>query len=152
MEQNYLVDIRMMLLLLLYIYWIDYPRRYWSFKLHYRLYLTLLPYCPYYLFHHTCGCITFVHLHKNQWTKLDHCVFHCIFLGYATNKKGYHCYNSTNKFTYLMIDVTFLEVEFFFTFHRNPLMIFKGRHRMKNNSGRVLRKLRKLIKNLDLAR
>ena len=32
------------------------------------------------------GCVAFVHLHKNQWTKLDPCAIRCIFLGYATNK------------------------------------------------------------------
>ena len=35
------------------------------------------------------GCVAFVHLYKNQRTKLDPCAVHCIFLGYATHKKRY---------------------------------------------------------------
>lgn len=30
------------------------------------------------------GCVTYVHLHKNQRTKLDPCAIRYIFLGYAT--------------------------------------------------------------------
>lgn len=39
------------------------------------------------------GCVTYVHLHKNQRTKLDPCVVRCIFLGYAAHKKGYRYYD-----------------------------------------------------------
>ena len=31
------------------------------------------------------GCVAFVHLHKNQRTKLDSCAVWCIFVGYATH-------------------------------------------------------------------
>lgn len=34
------------------------------------------------------GRVAFVHLHKNQRTKLDPCVIRCIFLGYGLHKKG----------------------------------------------------------------
>ena len=57
------------------------------------------------------GCVAFVHLHKNQRTKLDPCAVRCIFLGYATHKKGYRCYNPITKRT---MDVNFLESESFF--------------------------------------
>ncbi|PNX87893.1 hypothetical protein L195_g043993, partial [Trifolium pratense] len=60
------------------------------------------------------GCVAFVHLHKNQRTKLDPCALRCIFLGYATHQKGYHCYNPSTKRTYVTMDVTFLESETFF--------------------------------------
>ena len=33
------------------------------------------------------GCVAFVHLHKNQHTKLDPCVVRCLFLGYGLHKK-----------------------------------------------------------------
>ena len=33
------------------------------------------------------GCVAFVHLHKNQRTKLDPCVVWCLFLGYGLHKK-----------------------------------------------------------------
>ncbi|XP_059659238.1 uncharacterized protein LOC132306059 [Cornus florida] len=61
------------------------------------------------------GCLAYVHLHKNQRTKLDVCAVHCVFLGYATHKKGYRCYDPTTKCLYTMMDVTFLESETFFS-------------------------------------
>ena len=33
------------------------------------------------------GCVSFVHLHKNQCTKLDPCAVRCLFLGYGLHKK-----------------------------------------------------------------
>ena len=41
------------------------------------------------------GCVTYVHIHKNQRTKLDPCVVRCVFLGYVAHKKGYRCYDPT---------------------------------------------------------
>ena len=32
-------------------------------------------------------CVAFVHLHKNQRTKLDPCAIRCLFLGYGLHKK-----------------------------------------------------------------
>ncbi|RVW39236.1 Retrovirus-related Pol polyprotein from transposon TNT 1-94 [Vitis vinifera] len=61
------------------------------------------------------GCVAFVHLHKNQRTKLDSCAVWCIFVGYATRQKGYRCYHPTTKRTYVTMDVTFLESETFFS-------------------------------------
>ena len=39
------------------------------------------------------GCVAFVHLHKNQRTKLDPCAIRCLFLGYGLHKKGFRCYD-----------------------------------------------------------
>ena len=47
------------------------------------------------------GCIVFVHLPNHNRSKLDQKVFGCIvlaaekcvFIGYASNQKGYKCYN-----------------------------------------------------------
>jgi hypothetical protein len=60
------------------------------------------------------GCVAYVHLHKNQRTKLDPCVVRCIFLGYAQHKKGYRCYDPATRRLYVTMDVTFLETECFF--------------------------------------
>ncbi|KAJ7969169.1 Retrovirus-related Pol polyprotein from transposon TNT 1-94 [Quillaja saponaria] len=60
------------------------------------------------------GCVAYVHLHKNQRTKLDPCAMRCIFLGYATHQKGYRCYDPTTRHLYTTMDVTFLESETFF--------------------------------------
>ena len=42
-------------------------------------------------------CVAFVHLHKNQRTKLDPCVVRCLFLGYGLHKKGFRCYDPTTN-------------------------------------------------------
>ena len=60
------------------------------------------------------GCVTFIHIHKNQRTKLDPCVVRCLFLGYGVHKKGYRCYDPIAKRTYITMDVTFLESKIFF--------------------------------------
>lgn len=67
------------------------------------------------------GCVEFVHLHKNQRTKLDPCVVSCLFLGYGSHQKGYRCYDPTTRCTYVTMDVTILESETFFApFGSNP--------------------------------
>jgi len=60
------------------------------------------------------GCFVFVHLHKNQRTKLEPCAVKCLFLGYGLHKKGFRCYDPKTNRTYTTMDVTFLESEFFF--------------------------------------
>lgn len=55
------------------------------------------------------GCVAYVHLHKDQHTKLDPCVVRCIFLGYGSHQKGYRCYDLIHKCNYVTMDVTFLE-------------------------------------------
>ena len=60
------------------------------------------------------GCVAFVHLHKNQRTKLDPCVVRCLFLGYGLHKKGFRCYDPNTNRTYITMDVTFLESENFY--------------------------------------
>ena len=61
------------------------------------------------------GCVTYVHLHNNQRTKLDPCAVCCVFLGYAAHKKGYRCYDPATRRLYTTMDVTFIESENFFT-------------------------------------
>ncbi|KAL6321217.1 hypothetical protein AAG906_016251 [Vitis piasezkii] len=61
------------------------------------------------------GCVAFIHLHKNQCTKLDLCAVQCLFLGYGLHQKGYRCYDPSNHRTYVTMDVTFLESETFYS-------------------------------------
>jgi hypothetical protein len=46
------------------------------------------------------GCVAFVHLHKNQRTKLDPCAVRCLFLGYGLHKKRVSVLRSHHQ-TYL---------------------------------------------------
>lgn len=58
--------------------------------------------------------MAFIHLHKNQRTKLDPCAVRCLFLGYALHKKGYRCYDPTANRTNITMDVTLFESDTFF--------------------------------------
>jgi len=60
------------------------------------------------------GCVAFVHLHKNQRSKLDPCALRCLFLGYAVHQKGYRCYDPSTRRMYVTMDVTFVKSELFF--------------------------------------
>ena len=60
------------------------------------------------------GCICYVDIPDERRKKLDVKVDKCIFLGYATNSKGYKCYNPMTKAFYVSRDVTFDEVNSWF--------------------------------------
>jgi len=62
------------------------------------------------------GCVAFVHIHKHLRTKLEPCAVRCIFWGYGSNKKGFRCYDPKTKRLYITMDVTFLELEYFYPF------------------------------------
>ncbi|GJX61869.1 retrovirus-related pol polyprotein from transposon TNT 1-94 [Tanacetum coccineum] len=61
------------------------------------------------------GCVVFVHIPKHQRGKLDHCARKCVFLGYADYKKGYRCYDPLEKKVYISLDVSFRELDAYFT-------------------------------------
>ena len=61
------------------------------------------------------GCVTFVHLHKNQRTKLDPCALRCVFMGYGLHQKGYRCYHPSSRRMYTTMDVTFSESEMYYS-------------------------------------
>ena len=61
------------------------------------------------------GCVVFVHLYKNQRSKLDPCAVKCLFLGYGPTKKGYKCFDPINKRLYITMDATFIESEHFYS-------------------------------------
>jgi transposase InsO family protein len=63
------------------------------------------------------GCVAFVHIRKQNRTKLDSCAEKCIFLGFGTFQKGYKCYNPLTGKWYTSMDVMFNEREYFF---KNP--------------------------------
>ena len=57
------------------------------------------------------GCVAYVHLHKNQRTKLESCAPRYLVLGYAFHQKGYRCYDLIYGHMYITMDVTFVETE-----------------------------------------
>ncbi|XP_040362272.1 uncharacterized protein LOC112202395 [Rosa chinensis] len=55
------------------------------------------------------GCIAYVHLYKNQRSKLDARALKCVFVGYSSHQKGYKCYHPQSQKFYVTMDVTFSE-------------------------------------------
>ncbi|KAL5777605.1 hypothetical protein ACOSP7_010531 [Xanthoceras sorbifolium] len=55
------------------------------------------------------GCTVFVHISHHSRSKLDPRAEHCVFIGYASNKKGYRCYNPLTRKFFVSMDVSFLE-------------------------------------------
>ncbi|RVW13084.1 Retrovirus-related Pol polyprotein from transposon TNT 1-94 [Vitis vinifera] len=61
------------------------------------------------------GCVTFVHLHKHQRTKLTFLALQCVFVGYALHKKGYRCYHPPTQRMFITMDVVFHEDSMYFS-------------------------------------
>ena len=55
----------------------------------------------------------FVHIHSLFNGKLEPRTIKCIFISYASNKKGYHCYHPPNRKCFTSMDVTFDETKYF---------------------------------------
>ena len=60
------------------------------------------------------GCVAYVHLYKNQRTKLDTRALKCVFVGYGSQQKGYKCYHPPSQKFYVTMDVTFSENSCYF--------------------------------------
>ena len=56
------------------------------------------------------GCIIYVHIPYELWTKLDPKVEKCDFIGYPLEQKGYHCYNLVTHQIRVSRDVVFDEL------------------------------------------
>ena len=57
------------------------------------------------------GCIVYAHIPKSLRTKLDPCAKRCVFIGYSDLQKGYRCYDPHTKKLYVTLDVSFHELE-----------------------------------------
>ncbi|XP_026450554.1 uncharacterized protein LOC113350634 [Papaver somniferum] len=64
---------------------------------------------------HVFGCVSYVHLHKNQRDKLAPRALKCVFVGYAATKKGYRCYHPPTKRMFVTLDVVFHEDSLYFS-------------------------------------
>lgn len=63
---------------------------------------------------HVFGCVAFVHLHKQQMSKLEPRALRCVFVGYALNQKGYRYYHPPTKKLFVIVDVAFHENDIYF--------------------------------------
>ncbi|KAM1149971.1 hypothetical protein ACFX2B_030197 [Malus domestica] len=63
---------------------------------------------------HVFGCVAFVHLHKQYRSKLEPRALRCVFVGYASNQKGYCCYHPPIKKLFVTVDVAFHENDMHF--------------------------------------
>ncbi|KAL6208386.1 hypothetical protein ACLB2K_019336 [Fragaria x ananassa] len=57
------------------------------------------------------GCTVYVHIPKQQRSKLDPRERKCIFVGYAAFQKGYRCYDPLTDTMHVSLDVSFRESE-----------------------------------------
>ena len=64
------------------------------------------------------GCTVFVRI-PNNTSKFDPRVEKCVFIGNASNKKEYKCYNPQTRKIYVSMDVSFFENKSYF--HKNSL-------------------------------
>ena len=66
---------------------------------------------------HTFGCVCFVHLPLTERTKLTAQSRRCAFLGYATNQKGFVCYDPIGRHIRVSRNVIFFENQYFLQTH-----------------------------------
>ena len=60
------------------------------------------------------GCVCYVHIPDEKRRKLDPKAEKCVFLGYASESKGYRCYNPSTKKFQISRDVVFDELNSWF--------------------------------------
>ena len=59
------------------------------------------------------GCIVYVHLSKQNCTKLEPRAVKCVFVGYGTHQKGYRCYDPLTNHMYTTMDCEFQEDSYY---------------------------------------
>ncbi|XP_078180398.1 uncharacterized protein LOC144574327 [Carex rostrata] len=63
----------------------------------------------------TFGCICFVQDRRPNVGKLDPKAVKCVFVGYSVTQKGYMCWSPIEKRLFVSLDVTFRELEPYYT-------------------------------------
>ena len=64
---------------------------------------------------HVFCCVAYVHLHKHQRSKLEPRALQCVFVGYASQQKGYRCYHPPTQKMIVTMDVTFHELTMYYS-------------------------------------
>ena len=78
------------------------------------------------------GCTCFVRDHRPSVGKLDPRAVKCIFIGYASGKRGYKCWSPSERRTFVSMDVTFRESEPFYGEKTDLSMLFEELDQQKN--------------------
>lgn len=65
------------------------------------------------------SCTVFVRIPNNTQSKLDPTAEKCVYIWYASNKKGYKCYNPQTRKIYVSMHVSFFENKSYF--HKTSL-------------------------------
>lgn len=82
-------------------------------------------------------CVAFVHLHRNQHTKLDPCAIWCLFLGYASLQKGYFDGMIRLLNAPMLLWISLFWKMKLFTLPPSPILLFKGRSKVQNIIGSI---------------
>ncbi|CAL8994106.1 unnamed protein product [Prunus brigantina] len=69
----------------------------------------------------TFGCVCYVHLPAHERTKLTAQSIQCAFLGYSVHQKGFLCYDPNLRRIRVSRNVIFLENQYFFPTHQDPV-------------------------------
>ncbi|RVW82845.1 Retrovirus-related Pol polyprotein from transposon RE2 [Vitis vinifera] len=67
---------------------------------------------PDFSYFHSFGCQCFPCVRPYMPNKLSYCSTPCIFIGYCSNQKGFHCYDRSFRRVYISINVIFDETVF----------------------------------------
>jgi len=69
----------------------------------------------------TFGCVCYVHLPAHERTKLTAQSIQYAFLGYSVHQKGFLCYDPNLHRIRISRNVIFLENQYFFSMHQDPV-------------------------------
>jgi hypothetical protein len=81
------------------------------------------------------GCIAYVHVPDELWTKLDSKAEKCVFIGYSLEQKGYKCYNPITHEMRVSKDVVFDEMSSWYADVKDTIGAVADEHVVAKNAG-----------------
>jgi hypothetical protein len=81
------------------------------------------------------GCIAYVHVPNELWTKLDLKVEKCVFIGYSLEQKRYRCYNHVTREMRVSKDVVFDEMISWYAYVKDSIGADAHKHVVAKNAG-----------------